>query len=218
MGNDGQVYVYALAAPGLPSRLTVIWRPIHVRHVSGVDAVVESMRVTPDPTIEGLQTQFAVVAALADRVPALLPARFGSVMAESALRSVIASHHRVIHAALQHVTRCSQMTIRVFGAPDAVPSSRLPESGTAFLEERRARAHRMPAEVEVIRRHLRAYAKDERVDPGDRSLRVTVSHLVARAAVDEYRQRAGDLHSMLTPHQVTISGPLPVFAFAPELF
>jgi Gas vesicle synthesis protein GvpL/GvpF len=218
MGGDEQLYVYALAVPGLPAKLTLIRRRIHVIHESGVDAVVEPAAAVPEPTIETLQTQFAVVAALDSRVPALLPARFGALIAESALRSLLASRHQVFDEALQHVRHCVQMTIRIFGEPDAGGPPPTPTvSGTAYLERQRARAHRTPPEVAAIRRHLRSYVRDERVDAGDHALRVTVWHLVARASLDEYRRRTRDLPSMLTPHRVVVTGPLPVFAFAPDV-
>lgn len=218
MGGDDQLYVYALAVPGLPAKLTVTRRRIRVIHESGIDALVESAEAVPEPTIETLQTQFAVVAALQNRVPALLPARFGALMAESTLRSLLASRHQVIDEALQHVRDCVQMTIRVFGEPHAGgPSLEPPLSGTAYLERQRARAHRTLPEVDVIRRHLGSYARAERVDAGDRALRVTVCHLVGRASLDEYRRRVRELPSLLMPHKVAVTGPLPVFAFAPDV-
>jgi hypothetical protein len=47
---------------------------------------------------------------------------------------------------------------------------------------------------------------------------LTVFHLVPLERLDVYRRRASGLQSMLPRHVVTVTGPWPVFAFAPELF
>ena len=218
MGGERQLYVYGLTVPGLPAKLTVLRHPLRTLRLSGIEAIVEPMTSRPEPTIESLQTQQEIVTRLAARVPALVPARFGSIMKEASLRSLVETQHDAIAAALRRVTGCAQMTIRVFGTSDLpAPAVLRAASGTAFLEQRRARAHYLPAEVDVIRTQLGRYVREERVEPGARTLRVTVFHLVARESVDEYRQRAEDLHSMLPLHQVTVTGPAPAFAFAPEL-
>ena len=41
---------------------------------------------------------------------------------------------------------------------------------------------------------------------------------LARRQVSRYTRRASVLQTLLTPYAVTVTGPWPVFAFAPELF
>ena len=93
-----------------------------------------------------------------------------------------------------------------------------PVSGTAYLARRRERAHQQPPEVEIIRRELGALVRAERAEAGERGVRLVVYHLVARRLVSRYRRRASVLQTLLTPYAVTVTGPWPVFAFAPELF
>jgi hypothetical protein len=227
MAREKQWYVYGLCGPGLPARLTVLGHALRglpiARRASStrseIVAIVEPVAARVEPTIENLQTQHEIVTRLAARVPALIPARVGSTMSERALRERVAAHDADIRDALRRVDACAQMTIRVFGPSDLpAPAASRAASGTAFLEQRRARAHYVPAEVDVIREQLGAHARAERVEPGERTLRVTVFHLVPRDSVEAYRQRASALQAMLAPRQVTVSGPAPAFAFAPELW
>jgi hypothetical protein len=83
---------------------------------------------------------------------------------------------------------------------------------------RQERAHHVPPELDVIRRELGALVKDERVARGDGAIRAVVYHLVAKRALARYRRHAAVLPSLLAPHTVMVTGPWPVFAFAPELF
>ena len=71
---------------------------------------------------------------------------------------------------------------------------------------------------EIIRRELGALARAERAEAGERGVRLVVYHLVARRLISRYRRRASVLPTLLTPYTVTVTGPWPVFAFAPELF
>ena len=69
-----------------------------------------------------------------------------------------------------------------------------------------------------MRAAMSAYVKAERIATGERTGLLTVFHLVPRERLDVYRQRASGLQSMLPGYAVTVTGPWPVFAFAPELF
>jgi Anion-transporting ATPase len=82
----------------------------------------------------------------------------------------------------------------------------------------RIAAARRPPEAEIVRRKPGFLARAERAEAGERGLRLVVYHLVARRLVSRYRRRASVLQTLLTPYAVTVTGPWPVFAFAPELF
>jgi hypothetical protein len=216
--SERELYVYAVSDPGLPSRLRLLGRSLFTLRVGQMQLVVERRPSRSDPTIEGLQEQHAIVVQLAKRYPALLPARFGSTMTEASLRETIARHEAELRQALDLVRGRQQMTVRVFGTgerADAVPTPA--PTGTAFLEGRRDRAHRVLPEVETIRRRLSRFVAAERVEAGDGGLRLTVLHLVARDVVDEYRQAASALQTMLAPQKVVVTGPWPAFGFVPSL-
>jgi hypothetical protein len=217
--ND-RVYVYALAEPGLPRRFTVMGHRLCSLALGEVDAVIESRRL-PDFTTDAIRQQHALVARLAAREPAILPARFGSVADEPALRTLVSSHREEILAALEQVRGCAQMTVRLFfGSTNATRDVAAPaaRTGTEFLNRRRQRARQLPAEVERVRRELGPVVRSERVAAGERGGLVTVFHLVPHSAIDDYRERAARLSQILLPLTVTVTGPWPVFAFAPELF
>jgi hypothetical protein len=98
---------------------------------------------------------------------------------------------------------------------DPVSSAR---TGTEFLKLRLERARHVPQEVEILRRELGSLVRSERVAAREREGLVTVFHLVAHQKLDAYRRRASGLLSKLQPRIVSVTGPWPVFAFAPDLF
>ena len=216
--TDRAVYVYALSSPGLPRRLSVLGRRLQCLAIGGIDAIVERSR-TPGRSLEEIQFQHRLVGRLAARAPALLPARFGSAVTEDALRSLVSERQGEIEQALRLVRNCEQMTVRVFGpAEEAIGDHPESVSGTAYLTRRRERTHQQPPEAGIIRRELGSLAKAERAETGQRGVRLVVYHLVARRQVARYRRQAFVLHTLLSPYAVTVTGPWPVFAFAPELF
>ena len=216
--TDRAVYVYGLSSPGLPRRLSMLGRRLHCLDIGGIDAIIERSR-TPDRSLEDVQFQHRLVSRLTARTPSLLPARFGSVVSEDALRSLVSERHVEIEEALRLVRNCEQMTVRVFGpAADERAIDPQSASGTAYLARRRERAHQRPPEAEIIRRELGSLVRAERAEAGERGLRFVAYHLVARRQVSRYSRRASVLQTLLTPYAVTVTGPWPVFAFAPELF
>lgn len=222
--SDSELHVYAIAGPGMPGKLRVRGRSLRTLPIGQAHVVVEDHRGRIEPSPESLQEQHAIVVNLSERVGSLLPARFGSVLSDAALHAIVLEHQPEIVDALALVDGRRQMTVRVFGPADAsVPAVDRASTGTAFLESRRARVRHVPAEVETIRQALGMLAARERVDAGQAGgLRVTVFHLVDRQQIDAYRERAASLPSLLEPTlervRVTVTGPWPAFAFAPELF
>ena len=218
MAARDAVYVYALAPHGLPSRMRLLGRQVRTVTIGDIDVVVGTPPARPEITTEALADQHALIVELASRVPALLPARFGSALTRAALRRVVEEHDDEIREAMDRVRGRRQMTVRVFGAP-AVPheTGGAAVSGTAFLQRRRELAHFEPPEVEEIRRALGTHAADERVETGERGLRVTVFHLVSNERIDAYLADAALLRRALEPHRVVVTGPWPPFAFAPAL-
>lgn len=212
-----RLYVLALAEPGLPRRVHASGRPLRVLSIDSVDVVVERRRDRPEAGADALREQHAVVTSLSLRTPALLPVRFGSLLRESDLRSIVTANEQTIASALAHVRDRVQMTVRVFGAPDPERPADDRTSGAAFLASRRRQSHYVPAEADAIRRIVGDLAVDERVHAGDGGLRMTIYHLVARASADDYIRRTSSLQTVVAPHRAAVTGPWPVFAFSPDL-
>ena len=219
------LYVYALAGAGLPRRFTILGRRLQTLDFNGIAAVVEP-RTAARPvepaqlSTEALEHQHAVVTRLAARGAAVLPARFGSVVTGESLRTLLERRRDEVLAALRQVRGCEQMTVRVFGDPEQPAAVLTPLSGTVFLEHRRAQAHHETAEVGAIRREFGGCVRAERVERGRHGVRVTVFHLVPRRRFGTYQRRALVLQQKLRQGgvAVTVTGPWPAFAFAPDLF
>jgi Gas vesicle synthesis protein GvpL/GvpF len=213
------LYIYALTEAALPRQFTVLGRRLHALAIEDVAAVVER-RQPPDLTTDAVRQQHAIITRMTSRLPVVLPARFGSFTDERSLRMLVSRHRREILAAFAQVRGCGQMTVRIFGAADAVADDAQPgaRSGTEFLELARARSKYIPREARIVRAALEEFVKAERIAAGERQDLVTVFHLVPQERLELYRQRASGLQSLLPGHAITVTGPWAPFAFAPELF
>ena len=232
------LYLYALAGPGAGDPLGegIAGEPLRRLEVGPVAAIVGDVAAAPAVTPEALAAHDAVVRRLAERLPALLPARFGqTVPDEPALRSWLAARERDLAEALALVQGCIQMTLRVFAGPEApeipppepaaVPED-LPEGwgpGARFLHARReaaARARSLP-EIAPLREALRPLLRAERVERAESAapgrLRATAYDLVPRAAADAYARTVAETAPHLTGWRVTATGPWPPYAFATGL-
>lgn len=206
------LYVLALSdAPVVP------WeedgRRIESIQVEGICVVGERRGDVPAVSEAELQRQHAIVQRLSDAVPAVIPARFGSLLDEAELAVILRERRALIGTALDHVRNKVQMTLRIAGAaaPADAPST---VSGREYLERRRhVLGPAPPAHVEGVLRDLRALIVDERRRPIERGS-LTIYHLVARADVQEYR----DVVNRARVAGVAMSGPWAAFAFAPDLF
>ena len=219
MRESDSLYVYALAAPGLPPRFTLLGHRLQTFAADGVDVIVERA-AAPELTTDAIRHQHEVVTRLAQRASVILPARFGSSSSTMALREIVSQKRSEILDGFALVRGCVQMTIRIFGSGFLAPveARTAPRTGTEFMERLRNRAHAVPPPVKIVRRMMSSYVKAERIADGGQERRITVFHLVARAAVGSYREGASELQGQLEPLIVTITGPWPVFAFVPELF
>lgn len=217
-GSEG-LYVYALTEPGLPRLFTVLGRRLHNLPIGDVAAIIER-REPPEFTTEAARLQRDIITRLTSRLPVVLPARFGSVTDEPSLRALVSRHRLEILAAFEQARGCAQMTVRIFGPGNGIPEESRPaaRTGTEFLERARARSKYVPPEAALVHGEMSTYVKAERIAAGERSGLLTLFHLVPFESLDLYRQRASGLPSMLPRYAVTVTGPWPVFAFAPELF
>jgi gas vesicle protein GvpL/GvpF len=229
------VYLYALVDEEPPGPLGegIAGEPLRLVHASGIAAVTGILSASPRPDRETLEKQDAVVRRLAERCSALLPARFGEAFAdEPALAERIASHARGLKDALALVRGCVQMTLRIFGdgdgepepAPDAPPAPDIAAelargAGTRFLAARqreRERARSLP-EIEPLREVVRSHLRAERMVRHETGrLLGTAYHLVPRSETAAYLAALEAARERLAPRRVTVTGPWPPYAFAPE--
>jgi hypothetical protein len=175
-------------------------------------AVAAPVRRVPRATEASLRRHDALVRAVAARVPAVLPVRFGTVAADrQALAALLRGRAPMLRRGLREVRGRVQMTLRL-----PVPERRaLParSSGTAYLRARAAE-HALPA-LDPVRRATSSWVRAERVDR-TRGM-ASVYHLVPRSAVAAYLE-AVSRGARDTGLRLSVSGPAPPYAFAtPEV-
>jgi hypothetical protein len=225
------ICIYALVSPA-PARLTLAGiggERLRVIAVDRVAAVVGEIRRVPAPTIKNLRRYAAVVEAIAAKVPAVLPARFATTVADGEeLAFILRSRGTALRQRLRAVRGRAQMTIRILGSdpgdvtlrgqtPVTSRSGVRPRNkatqGTQYLRQRMAISDKMRAVAgfEPIRNAVRRFVKDERVEK--RGDVVTVNHLVPRTAARRYLtavERAADESGV----HLIVSGPWAPYAFA----
>lgn len=225
------LYLYALVPAGVGGSLGegLAGEPLRWLEAGPITAILGEI-AAPAVTPETLAAHDAVVRRLAERLPALLPARFGqAVPDERTLTSWIAARERDVLEALALVEGCVQMTLRVYAGPEAPEAPQaepapIPEDlgpGARYLHERRdaaARARTLP-EIAPLREALRPYLKAERIEraaaPG--RLRATAYDLISRGEAGAYTRTVAETAPQLAGWQVTATGPWPPYAFAPGI-
>ena len=221
-----RVYLYALLSgpPVCEAGLGVCAEPLRVVAVGGLVALVGDVADPPAPTAVTLRAQDAVLRRLAAGIDGVLPARFGTLVADdAALAEVLERRRSQLAQALSRVAGCEQMTLRVWGETAAADSAPVGEEasgpGTRYLAGRRQaheRARRVP-ELEPLRRRLAALVRAERTERHDRPpLLATVQHLVIRGTGRRYLDEVNGARDALRPWRVSVTGPWLPYAFGEE--
>jgi hypothetical protein len=218
-----RVYLYALLSgpPSCEAGLGVCAEPLRLVAVAGLVALVGDVAEPPAPSAVVLRAQDTVLRRLTAGVEGVLPARFGTLLADdAALAEALDGRRAALAVALGRVAGCEQMTLRVWGetAGAAAPASAgAGGPGTRYLAGRREaheRARRVP-ELEPLRGRLVDLVREERVERHDRApLLATVQHLVPRGAGERYVDAVNGARGALAPWRVSVSGPWLPYAFA----
>ena len=207
------VYVHALTDAPVMSWEEDDGRRIESLEIGGFFVVGERRANAPAVSEAELQRQHSLVLRVSEAVPAAIPARFGSLLEESELATILRLRKDLIRTTLDHVRGNVQMTLRMAGAA-ATSVEASPVSGRDYLQRRRDElVPPLTADGETTLRELRSLVIDERRKPADRGI-VTIYHLIQRSDVKEYRET---VTSVGTPG-IALSGPFAAFAFAPDLF
>jgi hypothetical protein len=190
-------------------------RLIAVR-VGRLTALVSPARGKSSVTERSLREYHRRVAAIADRLPAFLPARFGSTVDDNELVVILRSRSAAIAQALADVRGRVQMTLRITGVPTSDPrrvGRRKAHTGAEYLRRLATEAaarHEIPG-LAPVRGAVTRWVCDERVDV--RNGVGTVYHLVARRSVPAY-VRAVNAAVADGTIRLVMSGPFPPYAFA----
>jgi hypothetical protein len=220
------MYVYAVVSAGrspetFRSRSGERFRLVR----RGAVAAVVSERARPSaPSPANLRRYDRTMREFAERFPAIIPARFGTWMAEEELITTLSSRRAVLAGALASVRGRVQMTVRVVagrgsrkgdGGHALSGASEAPTSitGRDYLKARAraAAAARVVPGFEPVRDAVVRWVRDERVE--HRGAVSSVYHLIPRASTDAYR-RAAQTSADAAGLRVIISGPWPPYAFS----
>jgi len=220
------LYVFALVderpsgRPGTGLSGGLIAQPI-----PGGFAIVERRADVPPVELGTLQKHDAVVARLADAVPAILPVRFGTLLESAEIAEALADRDEEIAAAFDTVRCRQQFTWRrrsparpgVFGAArGSMRTAKAAASGTAYLRAAVRAAHPTPpAPFRPAREKLRPLVVAERYQPAASMLPDSLYHLVDRESAERYQLLAEKVAGAAA--LVRVTGPFPPFAFAAEL-
>lgn len=221
------LWVYALVAdaPEHPLGRGLGGEALRAIPLAGMAAVIGSLDAPPPIEEWALRGHDRAVRALADRLEAVLPARFGQWFPdEPSLAAEVGRNTERLASSLALVSGCLQMTLRVFGPRSESDAARCaeadaePRSGTRFLLARRAERYRLPTApgLAELRRRLAPLLRAERVErhPG-RTLVASCHDLIPRRTVDAYRATVAAA-CLVPPWRIRSSGPWPAYAFAPE--
>jgi len=220
------LYVYALLGERIEEPgVGLAGEPLRLVRAAGLGALAGEVAAPPAAAADALRAHDAVVRRAAARCAAVLPARFGTVVADDdALAAALDARAGVLAGALALVAGREQMTVRVFAEPDGVPAGAEPPAtggdgpGPGARHLAALARRRSPAWLAALRRALASRVEAERVERhATPPLVASVYHLVARGAADEYRSAVDAARAALEPARVTISGPWPAYAFAPRI-
>ena len=214
------VYGFVTASKKSAGQLTVDGHRIELLSIAGFEVAVERLDQRPAVSESALLLQHAIVTGLARRFDAVLPARFGSLVALEDLERIVALRTADLRKALRKVRGRAQMTLRIVTSPAVAapaPSVEKPASGTAYLASRRAAlSGTRPPAAKALTRGIGRLVHDERIETTD-SGRTSIFHLIDSADVREYREAIKRVR-LPEGERVSVTGPFPPFAFAPELW
>jgi hypothetical protein len=224
------LYVFALidAVPAGPSGRG-LGSSLTFRRVAGVFAAVERRADVPPVEMGLLAAHQRIVERLADRVSAILPVRFGTLLTIDELEEALAERDDELADALDFVRGRRQMTWRVKGRTGGVRESRTEgqaaksegreekSPGTAYLL-RAKQAAAMPSSpaFRPVRERTGPFAAAERYQRQTDALPESFYHLVDHTHMDHYKRAAREL--LESAPSLTMSGPWAPYAFVPEVF
>jgi gas vesicle protein GvpL/GvpF len=186
--------------------------------------IAGDVAAVPAVSVETVRAHDRVVSQLVALFPAVLPVRFGAVLAdEEALAAALAGRGEEMAAALTLVSGCEQMTLRLYGEPAAVAAHPVPAPGPGpgarYLGERMSarRAETAIPELGPLRSLLAPLVRAERAERHHTPpLLATVHHLVERGGAAAYLAAVAGAGPSLGNVRARASGPWAPYAFAPR--
>jgi Gas vesicle synthesis protein GvpL/GvpF len=208
------IYAYAVcehaAADPPPRRRGLGGATLRLARADGLAALYSRHRtLRPRPSPEAMWAHERAVEALMER-GAVLPMRFGTVLAdEAALTAALADRREALAAGLSRVRGRVEVGLRVL--PDR--PARSAGSGRAYLLERMDE-HRAARELHAA---LAAHARESAVrTPAPPPALLAAAYLVERADAAAFHDRVHELAAGFPGVRAVCTGPWPPYSFVPE--
>jgi hypothetical protein len=185
--------------------------------IGRVAAIVGELKRPPKPIPTTLGKYSEVMHSLSERVPAIVPVRFGTCVQDLIeLTFILQSRQQTLLRNLRDVRGRVQMTGRIFQPQDpervVSASNASGASGADYLRARAAAARdKEVVGFAPVRAAVRRWIRDERVEK--QGTVASVYHLVPRGQAEKYR-RALEQAAQDAGLRLTVSGPWPPYAFS----
>jgi hypothetical protein len=224
------LYLYALVGepPRRDAGRGLRRERLQVLPARGFHLVVGRMDAPPEvPTTIFVRRHDAAIRRIAATVDAILPVRFGTVVADEDTASRLLTPRSVeLGTRLVHVRGREQMTLRLFSPRGAAPpvhpvsapaGARLGPGARYLAARKRLHDARDLPELAPIRQALDDLIADERVQRHTTPpLLASVYHLVPRGQSARYRRRLARAAREIAPRRFTVSGPWAPYAFGAD--
>jgi Gas vesicle synthesis protein GvpL/GvpF len=213
------LHLYALVRqPGrLPETAGIDDRPLRAVNVAGrIDAVVsDTSSRAPTPTESAILAHAHVVEALAGSNDAILPARFGSGLADDGdLLRRLEHREEQLLAALDRVDGCTEVGLRVVPANGDGGQDR-PQSGREYMQRRLNHVARAESLAGELHESLARLARDSTQQVLARpDVVLTAAYLLPREQVGTFRAAVADAERKHTGLMLVSTGPWPPYSFA----
>jgi hypothetical protein len=181
----------------------------------------------PEVVVEAIKRHNDVVEGAVTEGVTPVPLRFGQwFVDESALTAAVTDKAVAYRRALSEFAGCLEFGLRLIdpAEPGGAREVRAVEAVSGYeymqsLRESSRLAGRKRSHAEQVHDRVRSQVQDivraERAEePRTLHAVVTVSHLVARADFDEYRERVRALRAVFPELRLLLSGPWPPYSFA----
>jgi hypothetical protein len=207
-------YLYAIA-----DRLPAAWRPpdasvggpVVLRRLSDLVVLTSSLDLMPEANARTLAVHHEVVATTLDAA-AVVPFRFGTVVASADVDAWLDAHAQLVRATLGQLRGCVEMNVkllRLHCGHSIERTCRECADGAPGVVQLRELAERLVTQAGIERWRYRSPG-------GGSNVAGSVAFLVPRAEIDSFLTRIAPIASRAAGIAVVPTGPWPPYSFVPN--
>ncbi|OLD39972.1 MAG: hypothetical protein AUI57_01205 [Candidatus Rokubacteria bacterium 13_1_40CM_2_68_8] len=207
-------YLYAIA-----DRLPAAWRPpdasvggpVVLRRLSDLVVLASSLDLMPEANARTLAVHHEVVATTLDAA-AVVPFRFGTVVATADVDAWLDAHAQLVRATLGQLRGCVEMNVkllRLHCGHSIERTCRECADGAPGVVQLRELAERLVTQAGIERWRYRSPG-------GGSNVAGSVAFLVPRAEIDSFLTRIAPIASRAAGIAVVPTGPWPPYSFVPN--